>query len=79
MLEVISNLKNAGGTPLACCCGHGRYKRTIIFRTTDGRAVEYYSGQTIPRKKRFYVRDKDQVFFVPEVEQFYSSLEEIEI
>lgn len=74
MREVIKNLKTAGATPLACCCGHGIYKRTIIVRTTDGRAVEYYTGRTIPRKTRFYFRDVNRVFFIPEIEAFYSQL-----
>lgn len=53
---------------LASCCGHGRYKKTIVVATADGEAVEILSGKVIPRKRRFYVKDADGFYFIPEVE-----------
>lgn len=60
---------------LACCCGHGRYPRTIIIKQWDlagNRELttinrELCSGIIIPRKKRFYKKDKDGYYYIPEV------------
>jgi hypothetical protein len=66
---------------LACCCGHGKYKPTVVYKNTKGEIFAavipehlpaYLLQGTIkmPRKKRFYRRDADGVFFIPEFEQF---------
>jgi hypothetical protein len=68
MREVVNNLRSTGAKPQGSCCGHGKYKRTIIMRTTDHRNVDYYSGIEVPRKKRFYVRDKEGIFYIPEID-----------
>jgi len=52
---------------LACCCGHGRYPKTVVVRDKDGIIREINSGQVIPRKRRFYKRDPDGRFYIPEV------------
>jgi hypothetical protein len=72
MKEVVNNLRTAGAHPLGSCCGHGKYHKTIIVKTTDHRNIDYYSGVEVPRKKRFYVRDCNGAFFIPEVEAKYS-------
>ena len=46
-------------TTLACCCGHNRYKTTLVLRTRGGTIFEAYSKKIIPRKKRFYKKDSD--------------------
>ncbi len=74
MKEVIRNLCVGGAIPLSCCCGHGRYSRTIVMKTRNDGAVEYYSGVTIPRKTRFYIRDNEGKFYIPEVESYISQL-----
>ena len=53
---------------LACCCGHGKYKQTIVCKCRDGTIIETVSGIKLDRKKRFYRKDKDGFFFIPEVE-----------
>jgi hypothetical protein len=70
--QVVVNLRSAGAHPLGSCCGHGKYHKTIVVRTTDHRHIDYYSGVEVPRKKRFYVRDKEGVFYIPEVEALYN-------
>lgn len=57
---------------LACCCGHGRYQMSIIishkhYGEFTGKAIELISGLIIPRTKRFYQKDKDGFFFIPEL------------
>lgn len=56
---------------LACCCGHGKYPMTIIV--DGGLAVggcpifEMFSGKIIKRKKSFYKKDKQGMYYIPEV------------
>ena len=54
---------------LACCCGHSKYPITIVVRNLiDPELVyELLSGTIIPRKKRFYKRDKQGYYYIPEV------------
>lgn len=57
---------------LGCCCGHGNYSETIIcrirsFRTNEVIIVEAISLKKIPRKKRFYRKDDEGYYFIPEV------------
>lgn len=55
---------------VACCCGHGRYPMTIVYKEQE---YDYYthhelfSGKRIPRKKRFYLKDKKGYYYIPEV------------
>jgi hypothetical protein len=67
MREEIADIRSTGVTTLACCCGHGKYRKTVIIKIHDIN-VEYYTGILIPRKTRFYKRDKDGIFYIPEVE-----------
>jgi len=50
---------------LACCCGHGKYPPTIVVEH-DEMIMEIFSGEVIPRKKKFYRRDKQGVYYIPE-------------
>jgi hypothetical protein len=59
-------LQEQGVKTLGSCCGHGVYQSTIIV-LYDGKIYEHFSGQKIPRKKRFYRRDADGIYFLPEV------------
>jgi len=58
--------KCKGIKPLSSCCGHGKYPFTIIV--TNGIINwELLSNEIIPRKKRFYVKDKQGYYYIPEV------------
>ena len=59
-------IKIISGT-FACCCGHGKYPMTIILKNINGEFYEVFSGKTIPRKKRFYKKDKQGYYYIPEV------------
>ena len=68
MRPIIQWLKNKH-IPVACCCGHGKYPITIVVK--EGRNgkivyVEIFSQIIIPRTKRFYKRDKQGYYYIPE-------------
>jgi len=54
---------------VACCCGHGKYPMTIVVKQNMFN-TEYYeliTGKAIPRTRRFYKRDKQGYYYIPEV------------
>ena len=66
MRPIIDELHGLGYKTLGCCCGHGKYERSIIIEV-DGLHIEYFSQKIIPRLRRFYVRDSAGVYFIPEL------------
>lgn len=66
---------------VASCCGHGKYPMTILIKgkpnnglfrnpfAKDAKDIvqDLVSGLIIPRKKRFYVKDKEGYYYIPEV------------
>lgn len=69
MVDEIRDLIAKGSTTLACCCGHGKYRKTVIVEGLTIGAYEYFTDMHIPRKRRFYKRDEGGVFYIPEVEE----------
>lgn len=68
MKNLIRVLKDYGMKTRGCCCGHGKYPMTIIAWDKNLiRNVEIMSMKIIPRKKKFYKRDKEGVYYIPEV------------
>lgn len=63
--QIISILNKKGIKTLGSCCGHGRYPPTIVADIT-GHRVEIFSGIEIPRKRKFYKKDKDGYYYIPE-------------
>lgn len=61
-------LNSRGIITLGCCSGHYRYRPTIIIEEINGTIRELISGREIPRKKRFYIRDKKGFYYIPEVD-----------
>ncbi len=61
---------NKKGIPtLSSCCGHGIYKKTIVVLHKDKKTrVEYFSKKVIPRIRRFYKKDDEGYYYIPEVE-----------
>ncbi len=49
----------------ACCCGHGKYPMTIVCEM-NGEYFDIVSGKDIPRKKKFYKKDKQGYYYIPE-------------
>ena len=55
---------------LGSCCGHGKYHMTIVYEEL-GEHWDFISGVKIPRKRRFYKKDKQGYYYIPEVERTY--------
>lgn len=59
---------------VASCCGHGRYPMTIVIKEGEPGILknkiiyrEIISQKIIPRIKRFYRRDPEGYYYIPEV------------
>ncbi len=55
---------------VASCCGHGNYPMTIVAkfpRESGFDYVEILSDTELFRKKRFYKKDKQGYYYIPEV------------
>ena len=63
MRPLIQYFNKIGVKTLSCCCGHGKYPMTIVV---EGR-IEVLSGIVIPRKTRFYVKDGEGYYYIPEI------------
>jgi len=68
MKNLIEIMRMKGIETLACCCGHDKYPMTIVIRRY-GMIEELISGRYIPRKKRFYLKDKKGYYYIPEVNE----------
>ncbi len=51
---------------VACCCGHNKYKMSIIIKRNN-EIYDLVSGETILRTRNFYKRDKQGYYYIPEV------------
>ena len=52
---------------LACCCGHNKYPMSVVYYIPAMKAkFELFSGKIISRKSRFYVKDKQGYYYIPE-------------
>lgn len=69
--HIIEYLNKRGIVTVGCCCGHGRYKSTILVCDDDDSQYprELFSGAIIMRTRRFYVTDKDGYYYIPELEK----------
>ena len=69
-------LNKHGIETLACCCGHGKYKKSIIYNYNFANGTKYlrvFNLTTkkvfcLSRKKRFYFKDSEGVYYIPELE-----------
>jgi len=67
MRHLINSLSMHGYRTVGCCCGHGKYPMTIVCKTGSNKFFDLISGVDIPRKKRFYKKDSEGYYFIPEV------------
>ena len=64
---LVLNLKSLGIDLKASCCGHGRYNLSLIAKDELG-FLDLVSGYyIIHRRKKFYKRDKQGYYYIPEV------------
>ena len=69
MRELIFNLKvllMKGNNLVACCCGHGKYPMTIVIKGFKGVIFDLVSNKEIPRTRRFYKKDSEGYYYIPE-------------
>ena len=74
LIKELNGIKQKHIEIISCCCGHNKYPLTIIARnktisyTGLNRCMTWdlVSGIEIPRKKRFYKKDKMGVYYIPE-------------
>lgn len=65
-----ARLEGLNRTPLvtvASCCGHGKYPETILAKDINGRVYDWNSKTLIPRRRRFYLKDSEGFYYVPEI------------
>lgn len=70
MKEEIKSLNSLGLRTIASCCGHKRYRKTIIIpMNKDGvqGGFEIFTAIFIPRTRKFYKKDKQGYYFIKEV------------
>jgi hypothetical protein len=65
--DEVSELNRVGIKTLGCCCGHGKYEKTIIIKGHKIPNWEWFSGKLIMRKRNFYYKDKEGIFHLLEV------------
>lgn len=69
MRGLIKYLQSIKVKTLGCCCGHGRYPMTIIVEGRKGKIIEAISGKEVFRSRRFYKKDDQGYYFIPEVSE----------
>ena len=72
MKELIKNIdliKKEHFKIVGCCCGHKKYPTTIIIKDKGYNIWDLVSGIEIPRARKFYFKDKQGYYFIPEVIQ----------
>lgn len=53
---------------VASCCGHGKYPMTIVVKyLPSGATFEICHGVYLSRKTKFYKKDKQGHYYIPEV------------
>jgi len=67
MIKQIEKVRKEGFNVIACCCGHGKYPKTIIIKDQLGGIYDSVSKKSIPRTRNFYKRDKQGYYYIPEV------------
>ena len=68
MKNLIRTLNEDGIKTLGCCCGHGKYNETIVIKE-DGKIMEYHTKVEIPRRRRFYRKNGEGYYYLPELEK----------
>ena len=70
LIPIINNLNiSTKLKTLASCCGHGKYKTTIVVKDREGNIFEFYSNKLLGTRKRnrYYKKDKKGFYYIPEL------------
>ena len=66
--DMIRSLNSHEYNTVASCCGHGMYPLTVVCQVgKQNRFYDLISGVDIPRTRRFYKKDSDGFYYIPEV------------
>ena len=81
--DYIDFLVFLGFIPIASCCGHGKYHKTVVIEITNVKneikRYELISGIEIKRKRKFYVSDNsDKTLPYSEYVQYVKAVKENE-
>jgi hypothetical protein len=68
-VKEINENTNGCWKTLGSCCGHGIYPATIIVKGLSGTIFESFSHIPISRKRNFYRRDANGLYYLPEVKK----------
>lgn len=53
---------------LACCCGHGVYPMSIVVECkSTGKKMEIFSYEELENIRKFYKKDNEGFYYIPEV------------
>jgi hypothetical protein len=67
LIEYLNSYLGDNNYTVGCCCGHGKYPMTILVKySQDDFPIEICSDTQIFRKRKFYVKDKNGYYFIPE-------------
>jgi len=64
--QMIYQLNIRGFDTVGSCAGHLRYPPSVVYKTMTNEYYELFSGVRIMRTKRFYIKDKDGFYYIPE-------------
>lgn len=67
LIAMLSGMLDSNYRTVASCCGHGKYPMSIIIRNCLGGYFELFSGTPIMRIRRFYRRDSEGIYYIPEL------------
>ena len=80
MRRAILDMNSRGYETLGCCCGHGKYQSTIVLKVgffrkstqvwqieMEEEGFRIRKKIKIPRIRNFYKRDKEGIFYIPEL------------
>lgn len=63
---------------IACCCGHLVYSPTAVVKEYDKDNLkniiiyrEIFSGVVFAPRRKIYKRNKNGIYYIPEVEEYY--------
>ena len=67
MRNLVKFLNERGIETVMCCCGHGKYNPSLIVRNFEDITEEVFSNQAFIKRKRYYKKDKNGYYYIPEV------------
>lgn len=70
IMSLITFLQSRGYDTVSSCCGHQKYPLTVVVKEKWKDNIIYkelFTNTIIPRTRRFYKRDEEGYYYIPEV------------